>query len=92
MAALAAPPCKESLRITIGFLGILLGIAVRMGLMPLPRAGDYVSDGLVASLPLEAFTGFVDGGNERGGVSSTGGLSFGGDGVAGDFATYFKDF
>ena len=60
--------------------------------MPLPRAGDYVGDGLVAGLPLEVFTGFVDGGNERGGVASTGGLSFGGDGVAGDFTAGVQDF
>ena len=60
--------------------------------MPLPGAGDDVSDGLVASLPLEVFTGFVDGGDERGGVACAGGVVFGGDGVAGDFAAGLEDF
>ena len=92
VAAWAAPPCRESLKITIGFLGILLWVAVRMGLMPLPGAGDDVMDGRVVGFPLEVFAGFVYGGDERGRIACAGGVVFGGNEATGDFAAGLKDF
>ena len=63
-----------------------------MGLMPSPGTGDNVGDGLVVGFPLEVFAGFIHGGDERGGVACAGGVVFGGDGVARDFAAGLENF